>query len=137
MKRRNYEKKKGILTLIFFFCLLEILLLFHFIKEKWNDYQVFQGVVVKNDLVILILSQKELDYFYQNHFIYVANQRVKFHIKKITREVLTRGKKSYHEVILSFPFSNKRKENDVILLSIRTKRKRFIEIFNIIWEEIT
>ena len=134
MKCQRYEKKIGILIALLLFLLVEGSLFVYFMTKKWDEYCVFQGVVVKNNLVMILLSQKQLDLFYQNHSIYLEDKKVHFQIKNVTKEVLTRKNTAYHEVLISFSFSKEKKENDVIEFSIKEKQKRLIEIFKIIWE---
>ena len=58
MKVRNYEKKTLIYILLIFLILLEIIIVILFYKNKINIYVNIQGVVVKDNLVVLIVIDK-------------------------------------------------------------------------------
>ena len=71
MKLKNYEKKGGILFLIFILFLMDIFLFFGFYVKKFSQYESFQGIVQTNNTILFLVDSNQLTYFYQNHFIYL------------------------------------------------------------------
>ncbi len=134
VKLRNYEKKDGIIVSIICLLFFLILFFFHLYVCKFYQYQLFQGVVQKKDMVVFLADQKDLSLFYQNQFIYVNNQKVFFSVENVVENVLQRDHKTYHEVLLKFSFKKNWKEGDVISFSIICRKIRFIEMFKVIWK---
>lgn len=131
---RVYEKRFFLLTSVLILILLEIIFFVYFTMIKIFTYQKFQGVVRKADVVSLIVKQEDLSLFYRNHYIYVDSRKKDFVVKQVVRDVLKRKGDNYHEVLISFSFDKKLKENDVLEFSIKKNKIRSIEIFKIIWE---
>ena len=131
---RVYEKRFFLLTSVLILILLEIIFFVYFTMIKIFTYQKFQGVVRKADVVSLIVKQEDLSLFYRNHYIYVDSRKKDFVVRQVVRDVLKRKGDNYHEVLISFSFDKKLKENDVLEFSIKKNKIRSIEIFKIIWE---
>ncbi len=131
---RVYEKRLLLLTSVLVLILIEIIFFIYFTMTKIFTYEKFQGIVRKADVVSLIVKQEELSLFYRSHYIYVNNRKEEFVIQQVVRNVLKRKGDDYHEVLISFSFGKKLKENDVLEFSIKKNKIRSIEIFRIIWE---
>ena len=134
MKVRNYEKKTLIYILLIFLILLEIIIVILFYKNKINIYENIPGVVVKDNLVVLIVNDKTKKIIYKNTLLYLNNKKIKYEIIEDRGYVLKRNKEKYSEILISFKFDKNYKVNDSLQLMFKKKKIRIIEIFKIIWE---
>ena len=134
MKVRNYEKKTLIYILLIFLILLEIIIVILLYKNKINIYENIPGVVVKDNLVVLIVNDKTKKIIYKNTLLYLNNKKIKYEIIEDRGYVLKRNKEKYSEILISFKFDKNYKVNDSLQLMFKKKKIRIIEIFKIIWE---
>lgn len=105
-----------------------------FINQKIILYEVFNGVVFNEDIVVLVLNDDEIKLFNKNRKLYIKNKKMKFEIIKIDKDVLEREGKKYNQVYIKVNISNMYKVNDVVNISIMNKNVSSLKIFNIIWE---
>lgn len=133
--KKKYEKNELILFFsIMFFILIIIVFIFLWYK-KISVYKIFSGVVYKDNVLEVIVSEDDLKLFYKNKVIYIEDKSYKLDILKVNKNILKREEMKYSSVFINIEFTDMYKLNDVIMLSIRDKGVRLIEIFKIIWEE--
>lgn len=120
---------------VFLLTVVEVLFFVWLCVQKIAVYENFQAVVRKDDVVTLVVDQKQLMLFRKNEYMYVNDRRVKFSVIKTLRNVLERKKIKYHEIYIKFSFDNK-KENDVIDISVEKEKIRGIEIFKVIMKGV-
>ena len=133
MRLRNYEKKSMVITICLILLLFETIFLYTLYKEKDYKYENLNGIVMKDNIVVLILSKEQKKLIYKNSFFYVDDKKTDFKIVE-DKNVIIRRNKNYYEVLISFKFDKKYKVNDSILISIKKEKYRLIEIFRIIWD---
>lgn len=134
MKVRNYEKKTFINIMLIFLVLLEITIFVLFSINKINIYENVSGIVVKDDLVVLIINNKTKKIIYKNTLLYLNNKKLKYEIVEDRGYVLKRNKEDYSEILISFKFDKNYKVNDSLQLTLKKEKINIIEIFKIIWE---
>ena len=133
--KKKYEKNELILFFsIMFFILIIIVFIFLWYK-KISVYKIFSGVVYKDNVLEVIVSEDDLKLFFKNNVIYIEDKSYKLDILKVNKNILKREEMKYSSVFINIEFTDMYKLNDVIMLSIRDKGVRLIEIFKIIWEE--
>lgn len=134
MKKRNYENNILILFLAIILFIFEIIfILILFLKKEYN-YIKLTGIVMKDNVLIVVVSKNEKTYFHNNSFLYLEGKKKRFKIIEDRGAIMSHNKKKYHELLINVDFNKKYKANDTISLSIKTKKKRLIEIFKIIGE---
>lgn len=134
MKKRNYENNILILFLAIILFIFEIIfILILFLKKEYN-YIKLTGIVMKDNVLIVVVSKNEKTYFHNNFFLYLEGKKKRFKIIEDRGAIMSHNKKKYHELLINVDFNKKYKANDTISLSIKTKKKRLIEIFKIIGE---
>lgn len=134
MKKRNYENNILILFLAIILFIFEIIfILILFLKKEYN-YIKLTGIVMKDNILIVVVSKNEKTYFHNNSFLYLEGKKKRFKIIEDRGAIMSHNKKKYHELLINVDFNKKYKANDTISLSIKTKKKRLIEIFKIIGE---
>ena len=133
----NYSKYERFGLLIFFIIILilfEIIFIINIMREKNELYISFSGVVMKNNIGLFIVNDKDMKILYKNKYLYFNGKRIKYSIEKITKDVIKKDNNKYNEVLLRFKFSKKKyKDNDVIDISIRRDKESIIKMFKIIW----
>lgn len=134
MKVRNYEKYLTIYFLLIILFLLEILLLIYLYNKKIYTYESLNSVVVKDNLVLLIISDKQYKTLNKNSFLYLDGKKIKYKVFEDRGYVIENKKEKYKEVVLEFKFNKEYKVNDSLRLVLKDKKIRLIEIFKIIWE---
>ena len=133
----NYSKYERFGLLIFFIIILilfEIIFIINIMREKNELYISFSGVVMKNNIGLFIVNDKDMKILYKNKYLYFNGKRIKYSIEKITKDVIKKDNNKYNEVLINFNFSKKKyKDNDVIDISIRRDKESIIKMFKIIW----
>ena len=133
MKVRNYEKKELVSFCMIILLASELLLSIMLYTIKVNDYYKMQSIVVKDDLVLLVVSKEERKIIYSNKTLFYDNHKHKYKIVEDRGIVIKRNNKNYYQLLLKFNFS-KKITNDTLDLVFIKKRMHLIEIFKIIWE---
>ena len=133
----NYSRYERFGLLIFFIIILilfEIIFIVNIMREENEIYISFSGVVMKNNIGLFIVNDKDMKILYKNKYLYFNGKRIKYSIEKITKDVIKKDNNKYNEVLLRFKFSKKKyKDNDVIDISIRRDKESIIKMFKIIW----
>ncbi len=134
MKVRNYEKKTLIVFISIILFILEIFFLMIISIKKEYNYTKVTGIVLKENLLIIVASKEERKNFYNNSHIYLDSKKRKMKIIEDRGAIITKDNKKYYELLIKVKFTKKYKANDIIPISIKTEKKRLIEIFKIIGE---
>ena len=134
MNYSRYERFGLLIFLIIILILFEIIFIINIMREKNEIYISFSGVVMKNNIGLFIINDKDMKILYKNKYLYFNGKRIKYSIEKITKDVIKKDNNKYNEVLLRFKFSKKKyKDNDVIDISIRRDKESIIKMFKIIW----
>ena len=130
----RYERFGLLIFLIIILILFEVIFIINIMREKNEIYISFSGVVMKNNIGLFIINDKDMKILYKNKYLYFNGKRIKYSIEKITKDVIKKDNNKYNEVLLRFKFSKKKyKDNDVIDISIRRDKESIIKMFKIIW----
>lgn len=132
MKKR-YEKKDLIVGSSVVFFLIVFLFLIFLIRNHVVLYEKFNGIVSKEDVLQLVLSDEELKLFYKNQVFYIEGKKKKYKILKIEEAVVKRKGDTYNQVFIETNISNMLKVNDVVEISIMKKSVKSVNLFKIIW----
>lgn len=132
MKVRNYEKKELIVILSIVLFTLEFIFIASLITNKIYAYQKITGIVLKDDLLIVVASKEERKLLFKNSFIYLNSKKEKFKIVEDRGAIITKNNTKYYELLISTKLDKKYKANDTLSVSIKTEKKRLIEIFKAI-----
>lgn len=100
--------------------------------NKIYDYQKLTGIVLKDDLLIVVASKEERKLLHNNSSIYLNSKKESFNILEDRGAIITQNGKKYYELLIDTKFDKKYKANDTLSVSIKTKKKRLIEIFKVI-----
>lgn len=130
--KKHYENYRMI---NFVFCIL-LVMIFIFIVIVYNSkisiYKIFSGVVLNDNIILLVLRDDEVKLFQKNKVVFIDNEKIKFNVEKIDEEV-DKGKK-YYQIYIETSISNLYKIGDILNISIKEKRIRSYEIFKIVWK---
>ena len=134
MNVRNYEKNSGVLFLTMFFLLVIVIMTIFSFYYKINDYYLIRGIVFKEDLIEIVLSNEEKKILYKNSFLYIDGKKYNYDIEKVINNALVKNEESYDIFYIKCDLKSE-KEGDVIDLVFMTNRIKLYEIFKLIWEE--
>ena len=118
---------------IFFIIIFVFALYFFFRFFSFSYYQMISGVVFSKNRVVVLLTSKELSWFYRNKNVLIDGEKKSFVIDTVYRDYMKQKKKTYHQVVLQIPLSDYA-ENDSILLGIQPQKKSFSFLFFNIWK---
>ena len=137
MKVRNYEKKSLITILVALTIIIEISTLITIYAKKEFNYQVIPGVIVKDNLVLVMVNKEKRKIIYSNKKLYLNDKKYTYSIVEDRGIILKKDKEKYYELVLKIIHKqkNKYKTNDSINLVFASKKQRLIEMFKIIWKE--
>ena len=134
MKYKPYENffatQLFSIFLSLFLCLPYI---FFFRFSSFSYYQMISGVVFSKNRVVVLLTSKELSWFYRNKNVLIDGEKKFFVIDTVYRDYTKQKKKTYHQVVLQISLSDYA-ENDSILLGIQPQKKSFSFLFFNIWK---
>jgi len=131
----NYEKNQLIISIIVIFLIIEIYIVFLSVTTKINTYIEITGVMVSDEIVQILVDDKQLKTILISNYIYIENHKKKKEVQNITKHVLKRNKKSYHYIKLKLNINKKYKTNDPISITIYNKKEKIISIFKTCWKE--
>lgn len=134
MKIRNYEKNIGITIIIIITLIIEIILFVYMMKTKIYSYQQLNTIVLKDNIVLSVVTKEERKQLYKNTRLFFKDKKVKYKIIEDKGVVITKDDEKYYEILLSFKFDKRYKSNDTIPVSLHDKKIRTIEIFKLIWD---
>ncbi len=118
---------------IFFIIIFVFALYFFFRFSSFSYYQMISGVVFSKNRVVVLLTSKELSWFYRNKNVLIDGEKKSFVIDTVYRDYMKQKKKTYHQVVLQISLSDYA-ENDSILLGIQPQKKSFSFLFFNIWK---
>ena len=121
------------LFFIFFIIIFVFALYFFFRFSSFSYYQMISGVVFSKNRVVVLLTSKELSWFYRNKNVLIDGEKKSFVIDTVYRDYMKQKKKTYHQVVLQISLSDY-VENDSILLGIQPQKKSFSFLFFNIWK---
>lgn len=132
--KKSYESFGKVLVGFSCFLICVFITIIIFSNKKVVLYEVFNGVIFNENIVVLVLDNDEIKLFNKNKNLYIKNKKKKFEIIKIDKDILEREGKKYNQVYIKVNISNMYKVNDVVNISIMNKNVSSLKIFNIIWE---
>ena len=134
MKIKKYESNEIIIVLSIIFIIITITLFVSLFKRKAYKYDELTGIVLGDNLLIIVAEEKTRKTIYNNSSMYLNSKKEKYKIVEDNGVILTKDKNKYYELLVKIKFDKKYKSNDTIKLSIKTEKMRLIEMFKIIWE---
>lgn len=134
MKVKKYESFTLVLFMSVFIIIIEIIFVAYLISTKEYKYDKIDGVVVKDNLIDVIISKEQRNVMYKNNYLYMNDKRIRYSIEEERTNTYKHNGKNYYELIISYKFDKKHKSSDIISISIKKEKYRFIEIFRLIWD---
>lgn len=132
MKLKNYEKKSAVMffvaILLFSILVLAIFTFFY----KIPTYHLITGVVFKDDLIEVIVSDNELKQLYQNSTFYIDDEKYKYSIEEVVLKAMVKKHENYHIVYIGCLMRDER-ENDVVEFVLRDEKVKLFKMFEVIW----
>ena len=134
MKSKSYESFFSIWIFFFIFCfLLVVTFIFSVGASNIRKYEMLPGVVSSKNQVMLIVSSKQLEWFYHNKVVLIEGEKVSFSIDRVLRNLSLNQHKKVHQIFLSVPMKGYL-VNDSISIGCLQKRVSFVSIFFEMWK---
>ncbi len=133
--KKNYEKSQLILSITFFFLLVEIAIFVLFTKLEYKSFEVLSSTVITENYLSFYVDNMNLKRLTSNKHFYIENKRYFYEIIDITRKMVKSKENWYHEVIVRVELPKKYKDKDIVTISLYGKRKKLYTIFEAIWKE--
>ncbi len=134
MKYRDYEKLGSIYFLFGLFLVLFIVcIIISFRVSIIKKYQMLSGVYVGKNQVMILVSSRELSWFYRNNWILIDGRRVSFTIDRLNKDMIKREGVEYHQLFLGVEIDSYT-ENDSVSVFIFQKKISFRFMFFDIWK---
>ncbi len=133
MKSKSYEMFGAVYFCFVVFILFLIFILFMsacFCSIK--KYKMLSGVVISSEQVMLMVSSKQLDWFYKNKVLMIDGEKCTFDINHVNQKIQKVNHKWYHQIFLDVTL-DKYQENDTILLGVYQDKVSFFSLFFDIW----
>ena len=100
-----------------------------FYQKKIPLFQVYTGIVVKENRVCFFVDDETLQKFMSTNYLYYEDKKKSYKITRIVKDVIKR-KKNYHEITIMFP--EQKLPGDSIQVSIFMKKIIILEILKLI-----
>lgn len=133
--KKNYEKNQFILSITFFFLLVEIFIFILFTKVEYKSFEKLSSTVITKNYLSFYVNSKSLKKLTSNKYFYIENKRYLYEIIEITRKIVKSKDNWYHEVIVRIELPKKYKDKDIVTISLYHRRKKLYTIFEAIWKE--
>ena len=130
--KKKYEKQEVLFIILFITYIIFIDIIF---TKTYNKYILINTTVESNEIINMYISNKELKYLKANHYIYIKDKKYKRKIIEVNRNIIKKGKISYHEIKLNVNLEEKYKEKDNIKIKVFEKKEKLYKIFKSCWKE--
>jgi len=136
LKVKSYEKIVMIKILIIGILVLELIFFCLLYLHKEFNYKKISGIVVKDNVMVLVLSNEERKLLYKNSNLIMNDKLKRFTILEDNGVFIKKGNKKYYEIIIKVKFDKKYKANDSIDINLKDSKYRTIEMFKLIWKGV-
>ncbi len=133
MKKR-YESFESVVLFSTLTLLLIFISLFFINQKRLITYKIFSAVYYDKNIIVIVVSNDELDLFFKNKKLFIDSKNISFEIDKMDKDILKRKGSIYSSIYIKTNISNMYKINDVIEVSIMDKKINTFNIFRIIWD---
>ncbi len=133
--KKNYEKNQLVLSVTFFFLLVEISVFILFTKLEYKSFEVLSSTVITENYLSFYVDNKNLKSLTRNKHLYIENKRYFYEIIDVTRKMVKSKENWYHEVIVRIELPKTYKDKDIVTISLYHRRKKLYTIFEAIWKE--
>lgn len=134
MKIKKYEQQFFVIFACVLIIILEIIFLITIYKYKEYKYEKLTATVIKDNLVVLVISSNTKKVLYKNKYLYLNDKKINYKIIEEKQSVIKNGKEKYYEVLINYKFDKQYKTSDIMFVSIKKEKYRIIEIFKLIWD---
>ena len=127
MKTKNYEKQTGIIIIIVFLLLVEMICYMECKNTKVVNYHQIPMVIINDHEGYVIVKKEDRKNFYKSKYLYINNQKIEYEIQE---DQIIEGRKEYQ---IKIKLSKKIKEKDVAMLTIENKKTNIIDMIMNAW----
>ena len=129
--KKKYEKQEVLFISIFILFITYIVFIDILFTKTYNKYILINASIESNEIINMYISNKELKYLKANHYIYIKDKKYKRKIIEVNRNIIKKGKISYHEIKLNVNLEEKYN----IKIKVFEKKEKLYKIFKSCWKE--
>ena len=133
--KKNYEKNKLLIGLIFVFMVVELIVVYTLFSSSYRKFKTIDGIIITKNYIKSYVDSTTLKKLKSSNYFYLDNKRLSYEIINIEKDVLKQNNKSYNEVMIKFEIPKKYKDNDTVKISIYCEKEKIYKIFIRSWED--
>ena len=134
MKVRNYEKQELIILILIILISIEIISFIMLFNYKVYKYKKLTGIISNNNIITLIVDNKDKKLLYKNSKIYLDNKLLEYKILEDKGYITEKNNHKYYEVLINIKTPKNKKSSDYVELSIKNKKIKVLELLKSIGE---
>jgi len=134
MKVRNYEKQELIILILIILISIEIISFIMLLNYKVYKYKKLTGIISNDNIITLIVDNKDKKLLYKNSKIYLDNKLLKYKILEDKGYITEKNNHKYYEVLINIKTPKNKKSSDYVELSIKNKKIKVLELLKSIGE---
>lgn len=134
MKVRNYEKQELIILILIILISIEIISFIMLFNYKVYKYKKLTGIISNDNIITLIVDNKDKKLLYKNSKIYLDNKLLKYKILEDKGYITEKNNHKYYEVLINIKTPKNKKSSDYVELSIKNKKIKVLELLKSIGE---
>lgn len=127
--KKNYEKTLLINLVIFSFIVVEIVIVIMGFFKEYRSYKVISTIMITDNYIKTYLDDYDFNLIKKINYFYIDNRKTKYRLVDVSKNVINKNNKFYHEIIFGVKLSKKYKDNDVVMISIYDKKYKIYNIF--------
>lgn len=132
--KTNYERYELLIFIIIGYIVIEIITCYLYFSKQYRTYINIISIVVTDNYIKTYIDNKTLKKLNQSNYFYVDNNRLKYEIISIEKNIMKKDNVTFNEVMIKFNIPKKYKDNDTINISIYSDKKEIYTIFKKCWE---
>lgn len=134
MKTKKYERQSFVIFACILILIFKIIFVITIYNYKEYKYEKLTATVIKDNLVVLVISSNTKKLLYKNKYLYLNDKKISYKIIEEKQSVIKNGKENYYEILINYKFDKQYKTSDIMFVSIKKEKYRIIEIFKLIWD---
>lgn len=134
MKVRNYEKQELIIFILIILISIEIISFIILFNYKVYKYKKLTGIISNDNMVTLIIDNKDKKLLYKNSKLYLDNKLLDYKILEDKGYITEKDNHKYYEVLINIKTPGNKKSSDYVELSIKNKKIKVFELLKSIGE---
>lgn len=132
--KKNFENTHYIFILYIMFLFLLTFSFYELKSRFYTKYYITEASITNYQQLTMILDSSIWNQLNKNKTIYIEGNRKQIHIQKVTRNLIKKNGKNYHQVIITTKLNSKYQLLDTVTVTIYQKKRSLLTIFEACWK---